>query len=558
MLVTAHIVTVSLLLSASPPAEANSEGFLSAESVESKLQEAIGIALGIAANRQPDIAKALMPTFAVLPKNAHGRIERPMLRYALHRYFSRQYSLNVRGLEPTQNMIQATALITAEGIFRDRVPSFIEGVLEGRFFKKGFALEDAAAIAGVLEELVLDVPSKAFEQAPKRRRSLTRSELEALLDGYLLQWMIGDDADAQELTEAPPEESIPQWQAVTDFARGEIDRLVHKRRWEGYGNAFRSNSFTLADFQVIVKSITSGFGMWWEQECQAIKKNLISMDSKNAGHVPLSDFYHKSVNGEWRFSESEEYLRELGALDESSRIAGPQVLIPNYLLGASNCIVTSTYYHVCCVNECEMLLGEVEQAVKGPVARPDHVFLAVMNVTEEYDRSRFSGYLQSQLNRIAEAHKGMVPLHGRLFGQWMHRAFPQECPFPHRAGSIQSRAPLEFGDKYMVTPTEIKKHATAAKERHANLAAKASYTPDPSPSDFWDSDLEVNDEELLTDYAEFRGSGIWQIGLSALVDGPAPVLAGAAMFFLVALVLQGNLDGGKATPTILPQQKVFV
>jgi hypothetical protein len=546
------VFVLCLLLVGSPLVEGNEAGFLSAESVENKLQEAMETALGMAASSLPSITKALMPIFNVLPKNAHGRIERPMLRYALHRYFLRQYSVMVQGLEPTQNMLDATALVTSEGIYRDKIPTFIEGVLEGRFFKKGFALEDAAAIAAVLEELVFQVPDKAFEHAPKRRRSLSRIELETLLEGYVLQWMLGDETDVQEVAMSSPEESIPQWKAVIDFAKGEIDRLMYHRQQAGYGNAFKSRVFTLADFQTIVKSITSGFGVWWEQECQAIKKNLISMDSTNSGRVRLSDFYHKSIDGEWRFSESEEYLRELGVLDESSRMAGPQVILPNYLLGASNCIVTSTYYHVCCVNECEALLGEVEQAVKAPVGRPDEVFKAVLNMTEEEeDRLRFFGHLQKQLDRIADAHKGKVPLHGRLFGQWMHRAFPRECPFPHRAGSTQAKAPLEFGEKYLVTPTEIKKHTKAAKERH-------SASPDASLDGFWASELNALDEELLTEYVEFGGSGLWAKVRSVLLGGPTPVLASAVLFFLLSIALQDKFGGGKNEPMLIPRQKLFV
>jgi len=129
-----------LLLSGSPLAGATHGGFLSAETVENNLQEAMDVALGMTAGRQDEIGEALMPIFNVLPKNAHGRIERPMLRYALHRHFLKQYSVMVRGLEPTQNMVDASVLITKDGIFRDKIPSFIEGVLEGRFFKKGFAL----------------------------------------------------------------------------------------------------------------------------------------------------------------------------------------------------------------------------------------------------------------------------------------------------------------------------------------------------------------------------------------------------------------------------------
>jgi hypothetical protein len=455
--------------------EAHSGDFLSPESVEADLQDAMGTALGMAANRLPEIVKALSPIFAVLPKNTHGRIERSMLRYALHRHFQKQYNVIVRGLEPTQNMLGAKALVTVDGIFRDRAPIFIQGVLEGRFFKKGFDLEDAAAIAAILEELILEVPVNAvdaWEKARNYRKFWKRSELEEMLDGYVLQFMVADDPSTQNLTQAEAEEIVPKWKTVQDFARGEIDRLLHKRRQDGSGNAFALDSFSVSDFQEVVKSITSGFGAWWEQECQEIKKNLISMDTMKTGRAALSDFYHKSVGGEWRFSESEAYLRELGALDESSKVQGPQVILPNYLLGASNCIGTSTYYHVCCVNECEILLGEVEQAVKGPVALPKGVFAAVLNMTEEEDRGHLFGHLEQQLKNIANAHQGQVPLHGRLFGQWMHRAFPQECPFPHQAGSIQPRVPLEFqsevGEDYLVTQEEIQKHTKARNRLQKN------------------------------------------------------------------------------------------
>lgn len=530
-----------------------SHGFLSTESIEAGLEEAIEAALGnTAADRKTEVTQKLTPIFNVLPKNAHGRLERPMLRYALHRYFLRQYTVMVRGLEPTQNDMTSSALVAAEKVFKDRVPAFVEAVLEGRFFNKGFSLEDAVLIATVLEALVLEVPDKAYEQAPARRTSLTRSELQVMLDNYVMQWMIGDDADAQDLTQAQAEESIPQWRSILDFAHGEIDRVMHNRRQQGISNMFRPGSFTLNDFQNVVKAITSGFGAWWEQECQAIKSNLVSMDHRNAGRVRLSEFYHKSVGGEWRFSESEAYLRDLGALDESSQVDGPQVLIPNYLLGASNCIVTSTYYHVCCVNECEGMLSQVEEGVQGPVAPPEQVLLAVLNMTEEDDHVRFQGPLLEQLDRIAKAHRGKIPLHGRLFGQWMHHAFPRECPFAHRAGSVQAKAPLEFGDDYLVTPSEVKKHVKEAKNRRHDLS-------DTSVDGLWASQLEAEDEELLADYVEFAGAGLWSKALSSLIGGPAPILAAAAVCFLLFAASQGHLEGTKDGPNLLPsREKVFV
>merc|ERR1711933_637711 len=38
--------------------------------------------------------------------------------------------------------------------------------------------------------------------------------------------------------------------------------------------------------------------------------------------------------------------------------------------------------------------------------------------------------LEDKLYEVAARHGGRVPLHGRLFAQWMHFAFPLECPYP--------------------------------------------------------------------------------------------------------------------------------
>merc|ERR1719272_2221336 len=46
-----------------------------------------------------------------------------------------------------------------------------------------------------------------------------------------------------------------------------------------------------------------------------------------------------------------------------------------------------------------------------------------------------SAPLMRRLHSIAESNAGQIPLHGRLFAQWMHHAFPRECPFPHEGGT---------------------------------------------------------------------------------------------------------------------------
>merc|ERR1719492_542018 len=52
--------------------------------------------------------------------------------------------------------------------------------------------------------------------------------------------------------------------------------------------------------------------------------------------------------------------------------------------------------------------------------------------------------LLGRLGEISRHHSGHVPLHGRLFAQWMHHAYPRECPFPHAAGTTNPMSPDEW------------------------------------------------------------------------------------------------------------------
>ena len=37
-----------------------------------------------------------------------------------------------------------------------------------------------------------------------------------------------------------------------------------------------------------------------------------------------------------------------------------------------------------------------------------------------------------------EEHGGKVPIHGRLFAQWLHYVFPRDCAFPYKSGQTQA------------------------------------------------------------------------------------------------------------------------
>lgn len=55
-----------------------------------------------------------------------------------------------------------------------------------------------------------------------------------------------------------------------------------------------------------------------------------------------------------------------------------------------------------------------------------------------------------------------MPLHGRLFSQWMHHAFPRECPFPHISGTTNPQTPDEWlestGEETTATDEEMEIH----------------------------------------------------------------------------------------------------
>merc|ERR1719254_276938 len=67
--------------------------------------------------------------------------------------------------------------------------------------------------------------------------------------------------------------------------------------------------------------------------------------------------------------------------------------------------------------------------------------------------------LLQRLNEIAEIHGGSVQLHGRLFAQWMHHAFPRECPYPHVSGTTNPQTPDEWlestGEETTATKEEM-------------------------------------------------------------------------------------------------------
>jgi len=119
----------------------------------------------------------------------------------------------------------------------------------------------------------------------------------------------------------------------------------------------------------MVINLAEGHGKWQNADCRDMKEHLMTLDKRGNGRIPLDTFYKTDAGSAYEFTESREYLREVGALDESLK-GNPSVLIANYLAGPSNCIASNSYYSVCCLSECEHLMNDIEEHTKGPTASP--------------------------------------------------------------------------------------------------------------------------------------------------------------------------------------------
>merc|ERR1719265_1842131 len=234
--------------------------------------------------------------------------------------------------------------------------------------------------------------------------------------------MIGDDEESLQMileNRTVLEASFPHWHELVNFAKGEIrtfefTRSIRQEAWLSDTHGLFEQSYTFDDAAKMVNRITKSFSSFWELECTTMKAALVALDKDSTGRVPLSAFYGTAMDTDWRFGESESYLRELGALDETSLVNGKQVIIPNYIQAASNCIVATQHYLVCCANECDELLGEIEAAVGGPVASSSRILAMVANMTshasiDDEMSPRLGWKMQAQLDEIAGLHGGQVP-----------------------------------------------------------------------------------------------------------------------------------------------------
>eukprot|EP00411_Alexandrium_monilatum_P016726 CAMPEP_0175237824 /NCGR_PEP_ID=MMETSP0093-20121207/28716_1 /TAXON_ID=311494 /ORGANISM="Alexandrium monilatum, Strain CCMP3105" /LENGTH=581 /DNA_ID=CAMNT_0016531809 /DNA_START=49 /DNA_END=1792 /DNA_ORIENTATION=+ len=419
-------------------------GHMRAEDLRAAMLDELMGALGhgnrVTEDRLQAIEEALRPMFRSLHKNEHGNLDHSGVRYALHRLFVMRHGMFIKGLEPGGEGWTGSS---PTEVLDDRVPAYVQGLFEQRLDGRGLGMHEVAILAATLEHLVHDEANARLKVAYEvngvpLKSVMSRERAESVIDTYMVLFLLGENSSsighkAIKAHEATMSSIYPSWPESQKFTREVQDEVVKANRADpGLGNGILSFNAT----STVIAEIMERYGRWQDSECKLLKASLTALEDKGSGRVLLKDFYGSAKDGAWQFTESVAYLKDLGALDDSS----PQrssVIIPNYINSHSNCLASSGIFSVCCLNECEPLLGHIEREVGTPDAEPERLLEIVANLPSSSVKAprELPADLRNLLQQVVKQHGGKVPLHGRLFAQWLHHAFPRECPYPHKTGT---------------------------------------------------------------------------------------------------------------------------
>lgn len=396
------------------------------------------------------IEDEMRPMYNALPKREEGSLDSTTVRYALHRYFVQRHGWYVAGLEPAGNSWNSSV---PTSIMKGRSPSYIQSLFEARLHGRGFGLHELAVFASTLSDLIhkeaVDTLSTLYTSFGLSTKSpVPRVWSAAAVKAYLAVYLIGGNISIQSVSEFKALEQempdvYPAWLDTTlwvqDLRHGhDLSRMSLRNPFVKHKDSFdEAVSFML--------ELGHHFGKYQNLECHGLKNKLVELEYQGSGRVPLSRFYSGGLEGDWQFKESVDYLRNIGALDETDS-SRPSVVIPNYIISQSNCLTSSSFYSVCCSDECEGLILHLEKEIAAPSAPPARIaeVVSFMHSDTVVAPRNLSASLLRRLDDIAELHRGVVPMHGRLFSQWMHHSYPRECPFPHVSGTVSPMSPDEW------------------------------------------------------------------------------------------------------------------
>lgn len=451
------------------------------------------------------VQELIRPLYDAVPKDANGKVSHSVVIYTLHRYFAKHRGWTIRGLEPT-----GTPQNSSTNEMQGWVPEYLQGFLESVVGSSSLSLREVAVFAATLEDFVQKEERQWLERVYEilwlREASLSKAQLTEVLETYLMIYNLDGPFTATSpslIRKILPifAKQVKVWNNTQAFLAKVVEDTWSPARTMDFEAVLRT-----------VRDIFEHYSIVYDNDCKNMKNDLLRIESKKPGRVRLTDFYKVSLNGGiWEFNEKIDYLRAFGALDESDP-STPLVVIPNYIGGRQNCLPASSYYALCCRHECEDLMDTVERQIKSPMADPKELIKIVQALSSSSNPAprTLSKSLVERLERVAAVNDGQVPLHGRLFAQWMHHVFPRECAYPHEAGTTTALTPSEWmketGHQDATASTEemlahVRKDSCRLTPvgmdcgKHRTLLSQAKAPADESEEA--DQDLPWNDKEEL-------------------------------------------------------------
>merc|ERR1719265_1426898 len=363
------------------------------------------------------IERTLAPVYATLPKNRNSKLGHAAVCYALHRYFVQQYGWFINGMSPDGNGWNGSSTRTP---MQERAPAHVQDLLERHLGSRGLSLRELAALASVLHSQVgqeyLGRSDRAYRMtgAPIEGRA-TEQQFTKAITLWMTMLIIGPDMhrvnNKQILGAASRmKRYFPHWDDLLLWVEDVRQSVAYTQRVRQ--NPFVGVSLPLEAMHHVASEVPRRFGRWHDTLCVDMKNALLGMeDTRSTGRVSLGAFYGgKSAGKDWRFIESVDYLRQLGALDESNpkRL---RVIVPNYLSGPNNCIEASEVHTYCCKDECGVLVAELERGIAAPMGAPVDIANIVSQISSgTVDAPRnLTVELLNKLESVANRHGGTVP-----------------------------------------------------------------------------------------------------------------------------------------------------
>lgn len=426
-----------------------------------ELEDVFEAVLGVGAKanqqyreRMEFVEDSIGETFQALPKNRYGRVAPRAVRYLMHRYFNKVHGWTIEGLrgniEGLDGLQPEAALKGSKiGILTDTVPAVVEAALEARQGGKGLSLQDIVAFAVALERLILEESTRILADTYEMNGlsqllHISRDQLEDIIVSYASHFSVDGKVNVTDVKMkgdwAKHQVENPMLAEDSEMAHDSVFNYEYSQR----SNINPFVPVSRYSFEKTSEALTFTGNLWgrsMDKQCQEMRAILEKLDPLGTGRVPVNLLRAQERVSTFTFTETDEDLRNSGALDES--MPGKKtVRIPNYMMSPSNCGEYSSYFSVCCPDRCRDIVELLEGRFLAPAADPLQVLYTVGNLSSigddlEGPASPLFGPngndLRERIHAIAAHNGGQVPLHGLMFAQWLHYVFPLDCPHPVKA-----------------------------------------------------------------------------------------------------------------------------